>query len=207
MTDRISGFEPDDDTRRLLGRSDPGHALQPIDPDRLDALLEGTMTQTENNPARRTTTRRLIGIAAAAAVVAAGVGIGVTAIGSDHGDGSAPVDARSVTRLAVDAAPATKCVAPEENDVTAEQVAFEGTVTAIANGVVTLQPTHFYAGPETDLVEVDQPDLETSELPVDFRVGKAYIVGATDGVVSICGLSGLATDQLRAVYDRAFSAQ
>lgn len=204
MTDDLAGFDPDDETRRILHASDPVPALPPLDPDRLDALLEDTMSETHNKPEQRRRPLRLAGLAAAAAVVIAGAAFAAASLGDDSKD-EQPAAKQTVTELAVAGATAAKCAAPQLSDAAAMQVAFEGTVTGIKDGVVTLEPSHFYTSPATDLVTVNEPDLETSEMPVDFQVGEDYIVGATDGFVSICGLAGPATDELRAFYDEAFA--
>ena len=160
------------------------------------------MSQPKNESAEVTTTGRprrtpwLLG--AAAATVALVVGTGVVL---NHGDDGKP--APTTTKL-TEGPVAAKCKVPAAADVAGQGIAFEGTVVSIANGVVTLKPSTFYKGDATDLVTVDEPDLNMTEMPVEFIVGKTYIVGATDGFVSICGLSGLATDELRALYDEAF---
>ncbi|KAA1416924.1 hypothetical protein F0U44_17220 [Nocardioides humilatus] len=210
MTDSTPGSTPDDATRHVLHASDPAHALPPITPDRLAAVLEASVNQTPTTSPR--SNRRYLAYAAAAAVIVGGSVAGVALLGDDDGgDGGrkgddAPLAKPTVTELALAAGPAAKCAAPDLSDVRAVEVAFEGTVTSIEDGVVTLEAAHFYTSPETDLVTVDEPDMNMSEVPVDFAVGQTYIVGATNGVVSICGLSGLATDELRAQYDEAFAS-
>jgi hypothetical protein len=39
---------------------------------------------------------------------------------------------------------------------------------------------------------------------VDLRVGRDYLVAASDGNLTGCGFSGPATPQLQKLYDRAF---
>ena len=42
----------------------------------------------------------------------------------------------------------------------------------------------------------------------EFVVGESYIVGANDGQVAICGLTGPADDAtLRGLYEQAFGAK
>lgn len=200
MNDSRPGFAPDDQTRRLLAASDPARSLLPADPALVASLLEETMSQ----PQRDTSTARrprtlLIGAAGVAAVVALTVGV------LTHDSTRAPgVAARTVTKLSLPGA-AGKCRVPTAELVGAQPLAFTGTVSGIADGLVTLRTTRFFAGAVTDLVTITEPDLTSSEMPVDFVVGKTYLVGATDGQVSICGLSGPVTGELQALYDQAFA--
>jgi hypothetical protein len=205
----------DDGTRRLLRASDPAASLPPVTAGRLAELLEDTMTGTrapqERAPAHHRRRILAVGLVAAAAVAAVGV-VGAGLLGNDdqrdggRGGDSVVASGESTTRLTAGPAVAAKCAVPDAGFVAQQEVAFEGTVTSVADGLVTLDPDVFWAGDPTDVVTVDQPDLAMTEMPVDFRVGATYIVGATDGRVSICGLSGPATDELRALYVEAFGA-
>lgn len=196
--------ESDDAVRARLGALDPARALPPLDQAALADLMEETMSQTRNEsaePSTSTAKPRRAGwmLGAAAATIALAVGTGVVL---NHGNDS--MQAPTTTKLNAGPAVAVKCKVPSADDVAAQEIAFEGTVVSIADGVVTLDPITFYKGPATDRVRVDEPDRNMTEMPVDFKVGEKYIVGATDGFVSICGLSGPATDELRALYDEAF---
>lgn len=216
MNEHQPGFDADDETRRLLHAADPAHRLQPADPARLSALLEDTMTtpdtqtdpQTDTRTGPRPARTRLLVVLGAAAAVAAVAVVGVTALSGDD-DRTAPAasttEEPSVTALHAGPAVAAKCAAPQASFVTAQQVAFRGEVVSVSDDLVTLTASEFYTGTPTDQVTVDRPDLGMSEMPVDFRVGETYLVGATDGRVSICGLSGLATPELQALYDDAFA--
>lgn len=198
------GFDADDETRRLLGTADPARSLPPVDADALASILEDTMSQPVTEP--RTRSRLpLYGGAAAAALVAA-VAIGVASSGGDDDSTRNPGSATDETVTQLNAGPAVeaKCAVPTAEYVAAQELAFEGTVTSIADGVVSLDPIRFYRGEPTDVVTVAEPDMGMSEMPVEFEVGETYLVGANGGYVSICGLAGLATDELRALYDEAF---
>lgn len=187
-----------DETHRMLHAADPARSLPPADPARVASLLEATMSTTPSDE-RSTRSRLLLISGAAAAAVAAAIAVGVI----KAGDPVPPAASRSVTVLSLGAA-AGKCAVPSADRVGAQPVAFEGTVTGVKDGVVTLAPSRFFRGSATDLVTVAEPDLAVSEMPVDFQVGQTYLVGATDGQVSICGLSGPATTELRALYEAAF---
>lgn len=212
MTDHQPGFAADDETRRVLGASDPAHHLPRADPAQLTSLLEDAMNQQhpehdhENHPTRT----RLLVLAGAAAAVAAVAVVAVTALGHDEQPkqpdrAAAAKPAPTVTALHAGPAVAAKCAAPQPSFVSAQEVAFRGDVVSVTDDLVTLAATEFYAGAPTDEVTVDRPDLGMSEMPVDFQVGTTYLVGATDGRVSICGLSGPATADLQALYDEAFA--
>ena len=62
---------------------------------------------------------------------------------------------------------------PNAEVVAQQSIAFDGTVTTLADGVVTLTPTHWYAGDATDLVRVQAPSDEMQDLvgAVDFEDG------------------------------------
>ncbi|RNL61971.1 hypothetical protein EFK50_09070 [Nocardioides marmoriginsengisoli] len=209
MTD--DGFDADDETRRQLHALDPARSLAPADADALAQILEDTMSQSTHEPANGTDPARnvrrlaLLG-GAAAAVLALAVGVGISlADDDDPAKSPGPGVDLTVTKLTAGPPVSAKCMAPEASSIAAQEIAFEGEVTEIADGVVTLTALQFFQGPATDLVEVAEPDQTMSEMPVDFQVGKVYLVGATRGEVSICGLSGLATDDLRILYDEAFA--
>ncbi|MCZ4500401.1 MAG: hypothetical protein JWQ74_2956 [Marmoricola sp.] len=151
-----------------------------------------------------------VGLLVAAAVV---IGFAVTRGDDDPGSagpsataGTTAPRTPSITELGTARAVAAKCMAPTAAMAQSQPFAFEGRVTTIENGLVTLEPTRFFVGAKTDLVTVNEPDQAMSESPVPFEVGEAYIVGATEGQVSICGLSGPATPRLRALYEQAFSS-
>lgn len=153
----------------------------------------------ERRGVRRSTL--LVGVAAAAALAV------VTLVAGNSHHKSAPRTAPklTVTALRAPAGIEAKCMVPSADRIATQQIAFEGTVVAIKDGTVTLDPSHFFNGTATDRVSVAAPDLNMTELPVNFQLGQTYIVGATGGQVSLCGMSGLATADLRALYQQAFA--
>lgn len=211
--------EPDD-LRARLRHVDPAASLPPADPDRVARLLEDTMSHdTERFETREAGTRSRGPltwlVAAAAAVVIAGVAI-FAVTGARDGDdrppgatdstGGGPTEPASVTELTAASGPGGRCMTPNARLLTQQDVALRGTVQEITDGVVVLAPERFYAGEETDLVEVRAPAEELAALvgAVDFEAGGTYLVSATDGEVTVCGFSGPATPQLEALYDEAF---
>ena len=151
-------------------------------------------------------------VAAAAAVIIAGVGL--FAVLQLNGDSDTPVATTpaatepTVTHLSAPdaAAYAAKCMVPNADIVSQQALAFDGVVTTIADGVVTLTPSHWYAGDPTDLVRVQAPSDEMQELvsAVELEDGGRYLVSASGGQVTVCGFSAPYSADLAAIYDEAF---
>jgi hypothetical protein len=228
--------EQDDDLRALLRHADPASSLSPADPDRVARLLEDTMTDPLHDESRIDGTRDrgpLTWLVAAAAVVliAGGVLFGVTRGGdeadpptaappasSDAGtdpstepspDDPEPSTAGTTTELTFAGAAVTgRCLPPDASPqvVAAQTTVFDGTVESISGRIVTLTPSRWYAGDETDRVVVRAPGAELEALltAVSFEEGGRYLVAATDGQVTVCGFTGPYTDQLASVYEQAF---
>ncbi len=212
----------DDEIRRLMHDADPGRTLLPADPDALNSLLEDTMsqhnpetstnagTESDDLSRRRKAHRALIaGIAAAVVIGVVGVVVALSLDDPAQDPAQDPAEvpsagAATTTKLVAGPAVEAKCAAPDAGAVAGQPIALEGKVISKTDELVTLEAIRFYNGTPTDLVQVDKPDLGVTEMPVDFQVGSTYLVGAIDGQVSICGLSGLATDELRALYEKAF---
>ena len=78
-------------------------------------------------------------------------------------------------------------------------------MTAIDGDQVTLEPTKWYAGEPTDVVEVTAPDLSQTDIAyVQFQTGDRYLVSASGGEVTVCGFSAAYSDDLAAIYAEAF---
>lgn len=217
----------DDALRALLRTGDPASSLPTADPARVARLLEDTMSHDTLSPQTRETGARGRGpltwlVAAAAAAVILGVGL-FAVLGDDaRDDGQVPAagDAgpadtdgggsseETVTALTAPAGQAGRCMVPKPEVVAQQDVAFEGTVTSIEDGTVVLDPSTFYAGPETDVVTVEAPAEALQQLlvAVDFQVGETYLVSATGGQVTLCGFTGPVTPALESLYAEAFGA-
>jgi hypothetical protein len=206
-------FDADDELRARLRVSDPAFSLPPADPTRVTRLLEDVMS-TELTTENRETGTHGRGpltwlVAAAAVLIIAGVGLfGVLRHDDDPAAPPTAVDDKTVTELSAPgmAAYNAKCMVPNAEIVSHQTVAFEGTVTMLADGVVTLTPSHWYAGDETDLVRVQAPSEDMQQLvsAVSFEEGGRYLVSATDGQVTVCGFSAPYSSDLAAVYAEAF---
>jgi hypothetical protein len=118
--------------------------------------------------------------------------------------------ADTVTELGApdDAAYAARCLVPNAETLASQTVAFDGTVTAIADDSVTLAPTHWYAGKATDLVRVRAPSEQMQRLvgAVRFEDGGRFLVSATDGRLTLCGFTAAYTPELAALYEQAFAS-
>jgi hypothetical protein len=73
---------------------------------------------------------------------------------------------------------------------------------------VTLVPRRFYAGTPTDEVIVRAAPAQLSALvgAVRFREGERYLVTASAGEVSVCGLSAPWSRPLADLYAEAFGS-
>jgi len=220
MTDR-NDFEEDPQLRALLERSDPARSLTPADPEGLARLLEDSMTADldarPDLPQQTTDLRRrgplawLVSAAAVAAIAGGGYAV-VSAMQDDvvveqAGPTSpAPADDPVVVTLQAPSALPAKCAVPSPEILGTSEIAFAGTVTAIDGDTVTLTPTETFAGGPADEIEVvgmgpDGPRLV--EQP-EFVVGGTYLISATSGQISSCGLSGTASPELENLYELAF---
>ena len=207
MTDRY------DELRDRLRAADPASSLPPADPERVARLLEDVMSTELTTENRETGTRGrgpLTWLVAAAAVLII-AGVGVFAIVGHDDDPSAPptaADDKTVTELSAPSATAyaARCMVPNAETLAQQTVAFDGTVTTLADGVVTLTVGHWYAGDATDLVRVQAPAAELQDLvgAVKFEQGGRYLVSATNGQVTVCGFSAPYSADLAALYDQAF---
>ena len=214
MTD-TSDFDRDDELRDMLRAVDPVSSLSPADPAGVARLLEDAMSTDLNHETRETRSRSrgpLTWLVAAAAVVLiAGVGT-FGFLNQDEGNDAVPtaqdptVTMPTVTMLQAPADINGRCMVPTAEVLSNQALAFEGTVQEISGDRVVLEPSTFYAGEETDLVEVQATSADMAALigAVEFQEGESYLVSATDGRVTVCGFSGPVAPELSAMYAEAF---
>ena len=209
-----------DELHDRLRASDPAASLPPADPERVARLLEDVMSTelTTENRATGTRNRSTLTwlVAAAATVIIAAAGLcAVTGLNGDDPDrpavsDGAPVSDPTVTELEAPGTAAynAKCMVPNAEALSRQTLAFDGTVTSISDGLVTLAPSTWYAGTPTDLVQVRAPAEDWQRLlsAVRFEEGGRYLVSATDGRVTVCGFSAPYSPDLAAIYAAAFSA-
>ena len=219
MTDHGPG---DDELFARLRNADPAASLPTADPDRVARLLEDAMshdTQPDTVTESRGTGTRgrspLTWLVAAAAVVliaAAGL-LTFVDLGEDPsvptaGDNPSTVDP-TVTELTMAGAATGRCMVPNAETLSGAAYAVDAEAVSITGGVVTLEATRWYAGEETDFVEVDQSSADMQALigATEFEEGQRYLVAGTDrGLVMVCGFSGPYTEKLAALYSEAFGS-
>jgi hypothetical protein len=146
----------------------------------------------------------VVGIAAAVLVVV--VGLVVLDARGDGGGTPSASGQGTVTKLTIEA-PQGRCLAPDATTLAQAQLAFSGPVVSVNDGVITLQPTTWYAGTHTTQVTVQQADAGSSNLigAVEFRQGEDYYVAANNGAVMVCGFSGEKSSDLATLYQEAFA--
>lgn len=189
----------DDDLRDRLRHADPAATLAPAAPEQVAHLVEEAMS--------RTTRRWVLPVAAALVLIAGGTAWAVTR--QPERTPTPPPVAQPAPAVRLTASGiAAKCREPEAARLAeSADFAFEGTVSGITAGVVTLGVTHVFRGAPTESVQVSQaPDISEQMLGSGtFETGRNYLVAASEGTVLICGYSGEADSiGLRELYDAAF---
>ena len=206
----MTGHEQGDELLARLRAADPASSLPPVEPGRTARLLEDVMSHDLETPVTDVRRRSPLTwlVAAAAVLVIAGVGAFAFLSGDDTQQ-VPTADRPAPTTLALSArAPANaKCAAVSAELLANQQVAFDGTVASITDGLVTLDVTSWYRGGDADRVTVEAPpkDLQMLVQAADFQVGQRYLVSANDGYVTVCGFTAAYSDELAALYAQAFS--
>lgn len=189
--------EVDRALREQLRAADPAQRIAPLPDTWLDYRMEEIMIETTTTPAVPTPRARrawvpLVGAAAAAAIAVPLVlgGTPTTEQLAQPNDGGLALGS---------------CLPVSPEGLLAQEQAFAARVIALDGGIVTLEVTERFAGEVADRVEVQQVDAITSDFSsVPFEAGESYLVAASDGMISGCGLSGTDSAELRAIYDAAF---
>ncbi len=84
-------------------------------------------------------------------------------------------------------------------------VAFEGTVTGVDGDQITLDVVTWYKGGDAEQVQITAPlGMEALIGGIPFEIGSDYLVSASNGVVSYCGYTGVATPEFRGAFEQAF---
>ena len=196
--------------RDQLRAADPARALPPASPTWLDHTMEQIMTDQSTTATTTTTTatpeaprptfRRwapVIGIAAGVAIAAA--------IAAPLVLGGPEPTVEALQPSAGGGLASSSCLMLEPATVAAQEQAFAATVLRIEDGTVVLEVTERFTGEVADRVEVAQVDTLTSDNSgVPFTVGQSYLIGAVDGTITGCGVTGTDSAELRTVYDAAF---
>ena len=206
MSDDPEDTEDIELSQRLRAH-DPAASLPPAEPARVARLLEDAMSHDLDTPARRRTALTWL-VAAAALLVIAGVGVFAVVGGDDEQVPTAQDPAPTVVELSARPPVAARCAVPTAELLGNQETAFDGTVSAIADGTVTLDVTTWYRGGPADQVTVDAPPTDMQALvgAADFKAGQRYLVSANDGFVTVCGFTAAYSDDLAALYAEAFGA-
>lgn len=208
----------DQDDDELLARmrdADPATQLPPLGPDRAARLLEDAMAPDTLTESRETGTRRRSPltwlVAAAAVVLIAGVGFFALYDRDTEDTGTPPTaqDESTVTELSMPAATPGRCMVPNAQALSRAEVAVDAVAVSVDADVATLEVTRWYAGEPTDVVEVEQSTTQRTTIvgAPRFEEGQRYLVaGSAEGSVMVCGFSGAYTDELAALYAKAFGS-
>ena len=222
----------DDVLRDRLRALDPAASLPVVDPDRVARLTEDAMSDDLDLdvPETRQTgfhdrSRFTWLVTAAAVLLIGGVGLFVltdrgddvptAGAGSsedagptgDADDGPTSTQTGDTTVLSAPAGVGSgRCAVPSAEVLSRQTLAFDAIVTEISDGLVTLEPTAFYAGEQTAVVQVQAPERVLSQLiqAVEFELDERYLVSSVGGEVSVCGYSAPWTPDLEKLYVAAF---
>ena len=196
-----------DELQERLRRIDPAASapVNPVHGPEAVALMEQIM-QTQPNevaavppsPARRP--RRWLAVVGAAAVVAAGA-LGVVALQGD--------DAKAPTTVAYALSapnPSAMCINIDGIESDPAWSGFEGTVASVDGNVVTIDVSKWFRGGPADQVTLTAPDGGVAlEGGTDFVVGDTMLVSVMDGTVLGCGISGVSSPELQALYAKWYA--
>lgn len=173
-----------------------------------------TMTESRGSGIRGRSPLTWLVAAAAVMLIAAA---GLLTIVDRSGDpavptagGSPSTTDLSVTELTMAGDDSTsRCIIPNAELLSGAAYAVDAEAVSIDDGIVTLEPTEWFAGDPTDLVEVAQSDANMQTLvgATKFEEGQRYLVAGNDnGVVMVCGFSGPYSEELAALYSQAFGS-
>jgi hypothetical protein len=194
----------DDELLERLARIDPavGVPIHPVSGPRAAALLEHIMTTdlapapVAPSPGRR---RRPFVLALGGLALAAVAVVGFVALRSN--------DAKAPTSMSLSLAPrspiGSSCMRLDAMQPAPGTVAFRGTVVSIVGNAVTLHVTKWYANGTADQVVVTTGSADGAvdpELSATFEQGGDYLVAATDGQVSGCGMTAPFSAELDTLY-------
>ena len=196
-----------EDLRDRLGRLDPMHSGVPTAPT-TDAssreLLERIMSTSLKEEARRTPApKRTWGFAfAAAAALVLAVAGGIIFLGGEKAPTATAIELNAGGEEIF-----ASCIAfsADELEKVAE-LAFAGTVTAVAGSNVTLTVDEWFRGGDATEVTLNAPQgMEALIGGIPFIVGDEYLISAQSGNVNYCGFSGAANAEYRAAWNEAFA--
>lgn len=188
--------------RRLIQGADPASSLPPLRSDQIIRTTEEIMSRSDTDTTVMATPRRhrrllagslgLLAVASAAAIVIplATGGNRVTVIEQPQAGG-----------------PAAMCSVVTPNSISGAHSAFRGTVTGIADGIVTLTVTDRFVGNLGDTVQTTQGvSAGVDGEPITFENGATYLIAInSDDTILTCGASGPDSPELSTIYSQAFT--
>lgn len=199
--------ESGDDLRARLRAADPARSLEPLDDDRITRMVNlTTSSPTPSGSPRRAPRRRLLfGLAGATGLTAA-VLAAVSVLSPT---------ATSATRLVmpVDGGGAAgSCVGVLAEYLDDFPMAFEGRATSVSEDEATLEVTDVFRGEPGSTVVIELPELSDGDYSgFAIDAGGDYLIAVldsglpqADSQIALCGFSGPASPDLRAVYEEAF---
>lgn len=196
---------PDDDLRSLLRGADPAARLAPLQPDRITAMAN-TATSQPTSASRPRSPRRplLFGLAGAGGLAAAVIAVATLT----------PMATTAATRVTMGADPglaAGSCPGVLPEYLADWKLAFQARAEKVTDDLVTLQVTEVFRGEPGAVVEVTGHELSDSDYSgFGFTPGDDYLITVMDAAsgetpqIALCGFSGPASPELRAVYEAAF---
>lgn len=184
----------DRDLRDRLRAADPASAFDALDTERISRMIERTTAAPE--PPKRKARGWWVGGAGLAAAAALAVAIVVPLTRT-------PEPTR-LTAPGGDAASAM-CMAVTPELLAERDLAFQGTVSSIADGLVTLDVERVFKGDVASRAVVVQQDAEFADFSgTVFETGATYLVSTVGSEVAACGQSGPMSSELLALYEAAY---
>jgi hypothetical protein len=207
--------------RELLARmraADPAASLAPVGTDEVGRLLgeamsEQTLTESRETGIRHRSPLTWLVAAAAVVLIAAAAVFALTQRGATPSrppaaqPSASPHQPATLELTLPTAAGSGRCMVPQPSVLARADVALDAEAVEVSEGVVTLQPTRFYAGGPAEHVRVDQGSASMRDLigAVRFEEGGRYLVAADGGEVLVCGFSGAYDADLAGLYAEAFT--
>lgn len=189
--------DPEVALRAYLHRTDPARELPNLTDRERAELASRSRRARVRTPSRLPLRLRWV-VAATAAVIA--VATGVSLVGAP-----APKSADlAQPGAAVSGSALQSCVPVSAAEIAAADLAIEGTVTSIEDGIVTLSVSATYVGETTSVATIPQGDsMQADRGSIVFELGAPYLLTASGGQLGACGLSGPLTPALKTLFQEA----
>lgn len=187
-----------DELRKQLRQLDPMHPGVPVrslSQERLEDIMANDQVKI---------TRRTRWYAAAAVAAALGLAVAIPAL---NGDTPTTVAAPPLELSLGEGSALASCMVFDVGILAGMPMAFEGTVTAVEGGQITMKVDRWFKGGDATTVELSAPTgLEGLIAGIDFVAGGQYLITAAEGTVNYCGYSGPSSPELLAAFQAAFGS-